>query len=524
VAALSADPATLAELEFATERFVKRDDDGGFFGNLSPGSCAEPYDAGLLVIDLAARLVVVDSIYSSPEPVGCVSYDDGQHRTEVLLRYHLAEDWHFTHDGTQWHALAQARHAQRAAEPPLDARQVFYGRPLLEYIAREIFAASRECEAVAHDVRPQWIEETIREIHAAWLLTPRPDLGGASPREVAMAHRDHLTWDLQDRCEQWSRLGECPRGLDESSFAFRYGGFGTHELVEYYDLVRALLWSSWEQLASATPETLSASSLGPLSANSFVTLEVPRLETVREQWLDSPDPECHNRTPRSIIHRERTRIPEAVSGHDAMVDPDCPCCQMMADMPGPVFWGLDGSCMDDDFAFDISCRTRDEWEARRREWDETSRKVGAEMDERKRLGLPGNAAGGDEDASLWTASYRVDDTADVPLGVRLFGLGCHLAELITQLRDGADRSTLPPETQQLIDRLNRDFGNLRDILQQPGPELAAALFDPVIDCFGETLARVAANRADLAAKCESLGQSLSTLIDEPPPEPAWDAP
>ena len=51
------------------------------------------------------------------------------------------------------------------------------------------------------------------------------------------------------------------------------------------------------------------------------------------------------------------------------------------------------------------------------------------------------------------------DTADVPLGIRVFGVGCHLAELIVGLRDGADRESTPPETQQRIDCLNRDFGN-----------------------------------------------------------------
>ncbi|MHB8970911.1 MAG: hypothetical protein ACYC3X_05455 [Pirellulaceae bacterium] len=477
-----------------------------------------------MVIDLAARLVVVDSTYSSPDPVGYVSYDDGQDRTDAHLRYHLAEDWLFTRDGEQWQAVARSRRAHRAAEPPLDARQVFYGRPLLEHVAREIFAAFTHREAVAHDVRQQWIEEAIREIHAAWLLTPRSDLGGASPREVALTQLDHLTWDLQDRCEQWSRLGECPRGLDESSFAYRYGGFGTHELVEYYELVRALLRSSWDHLASQTPEKLSSSSLEPCSADTFVELEVPRLETVRDQWLDSPDPECNCRTPRSIIHRERARIPAVASGHEAMVDPDCPCCQMMTDRSGPFFWGLDSSGMDDDFAFNIDCRTRDEWEERQREREEMHRRVEAEIDECNRLGLPRSMAGSDEDSSRWTASYRVDDTAEVPLGVRLFGLGCRLAELIVQLRGGADRSATPPETQQLINQLNRDFGNLREILQQPGPELAAALFGPVIDCFGETLARVATVRADLAAKCESVGDSLASLLDEPPPEPAWGPP
>jgi hypothetical protein len=33
-----------------------------------------------------------------------------------------------------------------------------------------------------------------------------------------------------------------------------------------------------------------------------------------------------------------------------------------AEMSGPSFWHLDGSSMDDDFAFDMYHRTREEWE------------------------------------------------------------------------------------------------------------------------------------------------------------------
>jgi hypothetical protein len=33
--------------------------------------------------------------------------------------------------------------------------------------------------------------------------------------------------------------------------------------------------------------------------------------------LDSADPECHGRTPRAIIDRERARLAEGMSGHDA---------------------------------------------------------------------------------------------------------------------------------------------------------------------------------------------------------------
>ena len=156
----------------------------------------------------------------------------------------------------------------------------------------------------------------------------------------------------------------------ESSHAFRYGGFGTHELVKYYDLVRELLWSCWEQLTELAQSPTVGHRPESFTVGDFLTTEVPRLESVREAWLDTPDPEFHGRTPRSIIDRERARLPEGMSGHDAMIDPDCPCCQMMAEMPGPTFWHLDGSGMDDEFAFDIYHRTREEWEEEQRSWEE----------------------------------------------------------------------------------------------------------------------------------------------------------
>ena len=178
----------------------------------------------------------------------------------------------------------------------------------------------------------------------------------------------HLTWDLQDQSERWSLLKKCPPALDESSFAYRYGGFGTHELVLYYELVRELLWSCWDRLDESGKTRPGGNGLELFTVGDFLTSEVPRLERVRDEWLAMPDPECHGRTPRSIIDRERARLPERMSSLEAIVDPDCPCCQMMADMPGPVFWHLDGCNMDDDFAFDISHRTREEWEAEQRAW------------------------------------------------------------------------------------------------------------------------------------------------------------
>jgi hypothetical protein len=518
IAALSADPFTLAELEAACARFEKPDPNRRFFSNLSRGLCDEPYDAGLVVIDLVARLVVVDSTYSSPGPSGDVDYHDGHCGTDIRLRYHLAEDWLFVGDQFHWSGLAEQRRQERAGRPPLDARAVFYGRPLLEFLARESFAAHARGETTDSEA-----QDAIQKIHATWLLTPRDDLGGVCPREVAIARRDHLTCDLQDQQERWSRLEEWAPGLDESSFAFRYGGFGTHELVEYYELVRELLWSCREQLTRLRETDPAASGPESLTVGDFLTKEIPRLESVLDEWLDTPDSECHGRTPRSIIDRERARLPEGMSGHDAMVDPDCPCCQMMADMPGPVFWHLDGCNRDNDFAFDIYHRTREEWEEEQRRWEEFDRQLQAKQTERERLGVTDAGFEVESENSVWSSSFSVGDDADLPLGIRLFGIGGHLAELVVDIRGEAGSDSVAPEAQRFIDQLNRDFGNLREILQSSEPSHAETLLDPVLDRFAESLAAVASARPDLSAKCELLTNSLARFLEPPSSESTWDS-
>jgi hypothetical protein len=111
----------LAELEAACSRFAKPMPNRPFFANLSPESCDEPYDAGIVVIDLAARLVVVDSTYSSPASTGEVCYHDGKRATDKWLGYHLAEDWLLTSDHCHWPAMAEKRRQEHAARPHLRA-------------------------------------------------------------------------------------------------------------------------------------------------------------------------------------------------------------------------------------------------------------------------------------------------------------------------------------------------------------------------------------------------------------------
>ena len=140
------------------------------------------------------------------------------------------------------------------------------------------------------------------------------------------------------------------------------------------------------------------------------------------------------------------------------------------------------------------------------------------MSERERMGLPISTSGGDDGTSVWSACRAVGDTADVPLGMRLFRLGCDLARLIVQLRDNADRDAVAAGDPATDQPAQSGLRQLREILQASEPSLAASLFDPVIDRFGETLDNISAARPDLASDCDSLREHLLTFLDEPPGE------
>lgn len=259
VAALSSEPETISELEAALARFKKCPPSFSSFGS----SClnTEPYDAGIIIIDLAARIVAYESTYSAPDPEGHVQYHDGTSLTDCRIPYRLPDDWLFLNSVESYEALARERRKARANNPPIDARVILYGRPLLEFIATNVSAAltsplppvtpSPLLNILAPDPDP--LSNSITAVHALWLTTKRADLRGQSPRDVILARTDLIDCDLESRALQWSFLLEGPPGLSRDSFAYRYAGFGTHEWVIYYDLVRHLLWRAAELCSAKTP-------------------------------------------------------------------------------------------------------------------------------------------------------------------------------------------------------------------------------------------------------------------------------
>ena len=373
VAALSAEPETLAELASALARYQRPQDEGGPFALFRSSSELDPnpWDAGLVVIDLAARIVLSDSTYSMPGPEGEVDYHDGAQATEYPILYRLPCDWLFVNSIEAYRWSRDRRREARQATLPLDTRAVLYGRPLLEFVAASSIGLS---EANGNgDGTSELLANQISAIHARWLMTPHADLRGRCPRDVVLEKQELIDFDLHTRALQWTFLGEGPPCLPPDSFAFRFAGFGTHEWVVYYDLVRRLLWNAVDIDCRDAEAAIST------------------LEKMKTSWLESNCDDYDGRVPAIIIENERRRLPQTMSAKEMIIDENCDWCRMSAqDLEmglGPGFWHLDGSQMDEGFVFS-HFRTLAEWEAEQREWEEFARKFEREEEETKRSIAP----------------------------------------------------------------------------------------------------------------------------------------
>ncbi|HKB64220.1 MAG TPA: hypothetical protein VKC61_00075 [Pyrinomonadaceae bacterium] len=372
VAALSAEPETLSELASALARYNRPLHERGPFAAFQSSSEIDPtpWDAGLLVIDLASRIVLSDSTYSAPGLEGEVDYHDGTQATECSIPYRLPDAWLFVNSIEAYRWSSDRRRQARQATLPLDARAVLYGEPLLDFIVASTIDLSvdEKCNGAS-----ELLAHQISEIHARWLMTPRADLRGQCPREVILEKQNLIDFDLHTRALQWTFQGEGPPCLSRDSFAFRFAGFGTHEWVVYYDLARHLLWSAVD-IDCRNRETA-----------------ISMLEKMKTSWLESNCDDYDGRVPAIIIENERKRLPQAMSAKEMIIDENCEWCRMSAQDVGmgfgPGFWHLDGSQMDEGFVFS-HFRTLAEWETEQKRWEEFTRKFEREQEEQKRGPAP----------------------------------------------------------------------------------------------------------------------------------------
>ncbi len=340
VSSLNAEPETIEELETAIQRFLKSESDWSFFRSFKKHEDFEPYDAGLLVIDLAAKVIMADSTYSYYSKEGTIRIKTEEDE-DFDLPYRLSDDWKHVRSIPEFHFAQEKGREKYLNNPPLDVRQVLCGKPLYDYIMAESLANKDSKD-----------ENLFTEIHAKWLMTARDDLRGKTPREILLEKHDFIDSDLHSRSMQWTVTKECPPPLPKDSNASEFAGFGTHEIVIYYDLFRYLLEECF--------------------SGKFT--EVGQLEQLAANWLNNPQGEFSGRTPASIIESERRRINLTMSAHECLIDEDCEICEMMAaEFETPMFWGLDGSGMEyDRFEFSLN-KTREEWEAEQTRYEEFNR-------------------------------------------------------------------------------------------------------------------------------------------------------
>jgi len=224
----------------------------------------------------------------------------------------LSDEWLILRSIEDYQVRCKHQLKKRATETPVDSRAILYGEPLFDFILRNVqllnipYASdvshalvcrdspntqSQQCEpnvqyALANAQPPEDEEvlsaltcrdipdnpppsdtdeprrnllyEAVVDIHRRWLMTPRDDLNGQSPREVLFAKRELIDLDLDSRMNQWSYFLEEPPCLSRDSHAYRYAGFGTHEWIMYYDLVRFLIWEAVEDCAVPAENVLGA--------------------------------------------------------------------------------------------------------------------------------------------------------------------------------------------------------------------------------------------------------------------------
>jgi len=462
--ALSAEPETLEELTLAMKRYLPNFelDDELQATSIDQAAAVElPW----CCVDLIGRTALAGGGFELPDKNGaCQPFEDEEVDGYRVVWLDTPADWHFGAADADWLSLV-AQRAEAAPGRRIDTRAVLFGQPLLDFLVQRV----ADAVAASADLDDEQQSQRIRSIHAEWLMTERQDLAGCTPRQVLLRDRNRLCFDMEHRQHQWSMNRKAPPALPRNSAAYRYAGFGTIEVVMYFDLVRFLICEAFSY-----------------SGEAGIT---ERLAEMRDLWLASPyEDSSTGMTAAEMIESERRRMPITGNGHP--LHDDCPLCQAEATGEfGPMFLCFDGHHLEleDEFAFSLA-ETREEWEKEQEDHRRFSEEMDRKSAERK--------AAGEDDVSIWKTSYVNWD--GLPPELARGALGFHLAELVTNLKEsGADEQTR--------DALNGAFAAF------------SAATDPIIlasaaELLRERLEMIAQEHPELVSKSADLQSRLDEVL------------
>lgn len=474
LATIPAGPESLAEFFIALRRYEPEHN----WESFGQGAAIEDSFRGELaacLIDLDSRSVLAGGGFELPDRCDALQADEDDHAEGFpIVWLYTPDDWLYETVPADWLSLLDSRAQTLESRRSIDTRAVLYGPPMLSFIAHRVAVVRAEGSE-------QTASDQIRAIHAEWLMTPREDLLGRTPREVLLRDRNPIVLDIERRSQQWSRQGFAPPPLAEDSAAYRFGGSGTIEVVLYFDLMRALLGSLWDWTEATTiPED--------------ELLE--RLVEEREAFLNQPPHDGGSRlTVHQLIESERRRMPITADG--SHLDCDCPVCQMEADGvfgSGPMFMSYDGHQLEleDEFAFSMT-ETREKWEKEQEDFKRFNEKFNREMAERE--------ASGESSESAWNSSFvdwdNIVGQTDAPVSGKI-ALGFLLAEIVSGLQQAG-------ASQGSIDALNEAYSNFRRA-DEPIVEQSAA------EDFRASLEQIAQNHPELTSQSADLQSRLDEIL------------
>ena len=367
IACLSSDPRTFDELVRSWDRY--RDEP---LTKLPwRENREEPKGTLWTVADLVCQRVISGGGSAIPSD-GRYREDDDESQASPIYIHHRP-NWMQLEDSSWEDAFAPLP----VPSEPLDVRGILFGRPLAETLSataiqsmqRDVLPSVRLTweelrDGLRENQRPseaqkstanQWHQMSV-QVHKDFLLTPRDDLEGQTPRSLLYSDWEWVEREVNDRRDQWVREGSQPRGLDHDTFAYRFGPIGICEVVMHFGLCRAVIDQAWDQLT-----------LHPRIEKDELT---NRLADYADRWLNTNSESDDPIPPAKIIETERRLIPLISKGP---LHPDCPICQAEADGvfgSGPTFIMYDGHSLelDDESAFSLD--SVEEWQARQDDEDD----------------------------------------------------------------------------------------------------------------------------------------------------------
>jgi len=472
VAALSAEPTTIEEWHAATVRFVERRVADFMLDQCRAGLAERKVGEGHRVIDMTAKLVVLDTSIGEIPRVGTVQACDETGTLEHWLPYRIADDWQMLATPEGWQQRATVRRAQLEGSWCVDHRKVLYGE-LPRWLAGQ------------WPQQASTLEEPAQQLQESWLLSARGDLRGRSPRQILLGHQAYVDGDVQDQGQNWNIAGRCPPGLAPDAHAFRYGGFGTHEIILYHEMTLHLLLECERREHHGMCGDLAK--------------ETRHLEQLQQEWLHQPHQGLYDQSPAAVIARERARLPAVVPKEHVGEHDDCPICRMMRDSDQPMIWQLDHFALNHCFATSFY-PTREQWQTAQEQWEgicqqpETGTRPAPDSDQ-----APARP-------EIWQHSYtNMNFFEGMPpfeaCAVMLFSIGGHLGELIQDLKP-------LPEGRDLCQHLHECFDDLRTVIKE---QEEVWMVRTASNAFAEALQRVVTANDALTAKCADLEEKLDFL-------------